>query len=474
MQSYEEEIIEFLKNRGDESTLNEIGEALQLDPITQVYPICKTLKNAGRIQIEGRNIKLIVMEGSGKPDIPKDSATEDLRQFSPEAEPKVPYSAGSVDTQANQLAQVLIQAIQQITRQSSSIGEDQTSDEWELVKESIDTDIEQEVDKYKPELIIKPAQNDIKPKKLIGIPTKTLLDNLFLDYDGNPLGGVPIVGQFAITGLPGAGKSILMEEIALHIAAQGKKVLYMTSEDQWFSNTQRMDLNSRMYQKAKILGYDWNKISPHLVILDSITYSELRKWDILIATYRYIVEKEHIDVAIFDSVTVLESYRGALKFRVMELARYNQVQGVTCFFVNQRRAEMWDSYEMAGGIGIPHVLDGTIIIDYGRIYHPDQEIELQLRRGIFVNILRVLDCRLSGFVRERQRVVITPQGFVRLIDQEQLQEEQVDYEALRVKKDLKKPLVKTSTNTTVEPTEINEEEQSAEIEQLKKKKKLRL
>ena len=77
-----------------------------------------------------------------------------------------------------------------------------------------------------------------------------------------------------------------------------------------------------------------------------------------------------------DSVIVLEAYRGVLKYRIMELARYNQVHGVTGLYVNQKSVERWDSYDMAGGIGLGHNLDGTIIVDYGRIYWQDQQVDL--------------------------------------------------------------------------------------------------
>ena len=128
------------------------------------------------------------------------------------------------------------------------------------------------------------------------------------------------------------------------------------------------------------------------------------------------MEKEGIELAIIDSVTVLEAYRGALKYRVMELARYNQLHGVTGLFVNQRSAETWDSYDMAGGIGLAHNLDGTIIVDYGRVYWQDQQMDLQASRGEFVRIVRVLDCRMCNFIRRRIRVDITPDGFVRPVE----------------------------------------------------------
>jgi hypothetical protein len=200
------------------------------------------------------------------------------------------------------------------------------------------------------------------------------------------------------------------------VAASGRKVLFATAEDTWKSATPRFDLQSRLKQKADILGLDWNKIRQNLFVLDTVAYPELREWNTFAESYRFVAEKEKIELAVIDSVTVLEAYRGALKYRVMELARYNQVHGITALYVNQRSSENWDSYDMAGGIGLAHNLDGTIIIDYGRVYWQDQQIDLGANRGEFVRIFRVLDCRMCNFERRRIKVDITSDGFLRALE----------------------------------------------------------
>ena len=286
------------------------------------------------------------------------------------------------------------------------------TDEWKLATKPMTTKIERKEDKLSS-FVLKPDEAPEAKKPLLGFPTGTFLDYLFMTPEGKILNGLPICGQFAITGLPGGGKSILVEEIAIRVASSGRKVLYATAEDTWKSATPRFDLQSRLKQKADILGLDWNKIRENLFVLDTVAYPELRDWNTFAETYRYVAEKEKIELAIIDSVTVLEAYRGALKYRVMELARYNQVHGITALYVNQRSTEAWDSYDMAGGIGLAHNLDGTIIIDYGRVYWQDQQVDLAVNRGEFVRIARVLDCRMCNFERRRIRVDITPNGFLR-------------------------------------------------------------
>jgi len=75
---------------------------------------------------------------------------------------------------------------------------------------------------------------------------------------------------------------------------------------------------------------------------------------------------------------------------------------------------------MAGGIGLGHILDSTIIIDYGRTYHSNVNLDLGTKRGTNVSIVRVLGCRLCGYDGRYFEVVITPDGFLRLKEKEAL------------------------------------------------------
>jgi KaiC/GvpD/RAD55 family RecA-like ATPase len=294
-------------------------------------------------------------------------------------------------------------------------GASAPADEWELAVKPMKTEIERKEEKLST-LVLRPDVAAEAKKPLVGFPTGTFLDYMFLSSEGKPLNGVPICGQFAITGLPGAGKSILVEEIAVKVAASSRKVLFATAEDTWKSVTPRFDLQSRIKQKAEILGLNWGKVMENLFVLDTVVFPELRDWNTFAETYRHVVEREKIELAIIDSVTVLEAYRGALKYRVMELARYNQLHGVTGLFINQRSAEMWDTYEMAGGIGLAHNLDGTILVDYGRVYWQDQQVDLEAKRGEFVRVARVLDCRMCNFERRRIRIDITSDGFIKALE----------------------------------------------------------
>ena len=288
------------------------------------------------------------------------------------------------------------------------------ADDWELATGLMTTEIKSEKKKLSS-LVLHPDVASEAKKTLVGFSTGTFMDQLFLNLEGKPLNGIPICGQFTITGLPGAGKSILVEEVAVRVAASGRKVLFATAEDAWKSATPHFDLQSRMKHKADILRLDWKKIMDNLFVLDTVAFPELRDWNTFAKTYRYVVEKEKIELAIIDSVNFFESYRGASKYSVMELARYNRLKCVTSLYVNQRSVEIEDTHEMAGGIDLAYNLDGTIVVDYGRVYSQDQQFDLEAKPGVFIRIARVLDCRICNFERRRIRIDTSQDGLIKTL-----------------------------------------------------------
>ena len=397
----EEDIVEFLKKRQGKASLIDIAEGLNIPKYgpNSAYALLQTLKTKGVVERRGELWTLTMEEEAKTAEKIVETPEKPVETEEAEALPEV-------EKLVKAMAKTIAEAMK---------GAQAPRDEWELATKPMTTKIERKEARLEP-LILKPDEAPEAKKPLIGFPTGTFIDYFFLTPEGKPLNGIPICGQFAITGLPGAGKSILVEEIAVRVAASGHRVLFATAEDTWKSATPRFDLQSRLKQKTDILGLDWNKIRENLFVLDTVAYPELREWNTFAETYRYAAEKEKIELAIIDSVTVLEAYRGALKYRVMELARYNQVHGITALYVNQRSSENWDSYDMAGGIGLAHNLDGTIIIDYGRVYWQDQQVDLAANRGEFVRIARVLDCRMCNFERRRIRVDITPDGFLKALE----------------------------------------------------------
>jgi KaiC/GvpD/RAD55 family RecA-like ATPase len=398
----ENDVVEFLKDRRGQASLDEISEGLGVPKYgpKSAYALLQSLRTKGLVDRRGELWVLLASETEV-------SEAEAVLKGEEKEKKMEAAEAPDVEKIMKAMAKTLAEAVK---------GARAPADEWELAVKPMKTEIEREDEKKLSALVLRPDVATEAKKPLVGFPTGTFVDYLFLTAEEKPLNGVPICGQFAVTGLPGAGKSILAEEIAVRVAASGRKVLFATAEDTWKSVTPRFDLQSRMKQKADILGLDWKRVMANLFVLDTVVFPELRDWNTFAETYRYVVERDKIELAIIDSVTVLESYRGALKYRVMEIARFNQVHGVTGLYINQRSAELWDTYEMAGGIGLAHNLDGTILVDYGRVYWQDQQVDLEAKRGEFVRIARVLDCRMCNFERRRIRIDITSDGFIKALE----------------------------------------------------------
>ena len=393
----EKDVLLFFKDKQGQASLDEVSEGLNIPKYgpESAYALLQSLKTKGSVDRKGEMWVLShAVVSSASVDQPEKETATTVNDSEP---------SPNVDKIVKAMAATLANAMKEAR---------EPADEWELATKPMTTEIQRK-EKKLGALVLQPSASEQAKKNLEALSTGTFIDHLFFTHEGKSLNGLPVVGQFALTGLPGAGKSILTEEIAVNVSSSGKKVLYTTAEDTWQSATPRFDLQSRMKQKADLLKRDWDTIRKNLFVLDTVMFPELRDWNNFAETYRYVMERENIDLAIIDSVTVLESYRGALKYRVMELARLNQIKGVTCIYVNQRSKESWDTYEMAGGIGLAHNLDGTIIIDNGRVYWQDQQTDLEVKRGEFVRIARILDCRMCNFERERVRVDITKDGFVR-------------------------------------------------------------
>jgi KaiC/GvpD/RAD55 family RecA-like ATPase len=258
------------------------------------------------------------------------------------------------------------------------------------------------------------VSKDQTVKKLTALKTGTFLDKMFLDCEDKPIGGLPTASNSILTGLPNSGKSLLMDEVALRMSSEGHKVILVLSEEIFRSDSGRFDLESRLKEKAKVLGLDWTKIAQNLFVLDTITNAELRDWSNFVTVYRSLCETEKIEVLLVDSMTLLEDNRGSLKFRLLELSRYNQKYGITSIVINQRAIEEADTLAMAGGIGLSHIVDTVLILDYKRLSSWDGQIKLDTgaKQTEMINFFRILKCRICKCRMNYFQYDITKNGLV--------------------------------------------------------------
>ena len=283
------------------------------------------------------------------------------------------------------------------------------------------TDLKDKIHEYR-KYASTPDEVTVAQKKLEVLKTGTFLDELFLNSNEESLNGIPLTAQIGVVGLSGVGKSILMQEVALKVACKGKRVLFVTSEDAWKTESARYDLQSRMKEKADELAISWNKIKANLLVLDTISESKLRIWDIFVETYRYLVENNGVDLLIIDSLSIMEAHAGALKRRILELSRYNQIKGVTALYVCQRSSEDPDSYAISGGQGVVHNLDVLLCIDFKKAsgtlkndVNRNKPKDKQVKQWDVIHFVRLMTCRLCGFYRGYIELYINNKGLLRKI-----------------------------------------------------------
>jgi len=265
-------------------------------------------------------------------------------------------------------------------------------------------------------LILKPNEAKQIDKKLEGFKTNTFLDTIFLDREDKEIGGIPFGSNCILSGLPNSGKSLLLEEVILQVANNNKKVCYITSEEVFRVETPRFDLQSRLKERTEMLGLDWDVVSQNLFVLDIVTFSEMRDWYGLISTFRFLVETKQIDLLAIDSLTMCEDNRGQLKYRLGQLIKYNQLHGVTSIMINQRATDKPDSFSMAGNIGISHIADIVMVLDYKQLSSWDKMIKLDTdsKQMELVYFFHVLKCRMSKYKANYFKYSITSDGLVRL------------------------------------------------------------
>jgi predicted ATP-dependent serine protease len=206
-------------------------------------------------------------------------------------------------------------------------------------------------------------------------------------------------------------------EIALRVASSGTKVLFATSEEIFKSEFARYDLESRMKEKAEILGLSWQNIVQNLYILDVITHSDLREWTTFVSTYRALIEKEGISLTLIDSLTLLEDTRGQLKYRLSELIKYNQRHGINAIYISQRSGDDPDSIgSLAGGIALSHITDIVFEMDSKKVSSWDSALKQDIptaKQGTEVYFFKVLKNRLTRFNGRYIGYTITKDGIVK-------------------------------------------------------------
>jgi KaiC domain protein len=254
---------------------------------------------------------------------------------------------------------------------------------------------------------------------LFGISTGTKLDELFFKiekdderYVKKPLGGIPYLSVMNLTGIPDSGKSVLAEQLAVHQANKGYRILFITVE------SPASFLYTALRQKSEALNADFSKVERNVVVIDASQNEELRENPrALMDTMAYAIKEKKTSITIVDSITGLYEHKEVMARQIVRqffnfLKKFRQ----TGLFVSQKRsAQASESAEAAGGLAVAHIVDGTIVLDKKLIESRWDENLYHLPIGSVLRTLRIDGCRFTPHDSETWVFEITELGTIRII-----------------------------------------------------------
>ncbi len=256
--------------------------------------------------------------------------------------------------------------------------------------------------------------------KLFGVPSGVEgLDDLFykVDYingkvEKSPLGGYPYLGVINITGVADTGKSLMVEQFAVKQASLGYRTMFVTVE------TPKEFVAQSLMSRAKAMGIDFNSISDNLFIIDAASDHRLREdLDKLLDTMAYGIKTYNIKNTVIDSVTGLfEAKEVMARSIVRKVYNFLKKWYQTALLVSQKRSSSEEmSAEAAGGYGVAHIVDGTIVL-YKKLIMSKFESNLyKVPIGSVVRLFRIDGCRMTGHDGRTYVFEITDTGLVRIV-----------------------------------------------------------
>ena len=374
----EDDVVKFLLECGGEATLEEISSALKIPKYgpNSAYAILYSLKSKNVVERRGSRWALIEHEASQG-----------------EFGSTVAGGKSSIEETVGELTKILKEKIVRQKRRIEAIEAKTEVEDRSEVKETY---------------FLKPDRSYENFKSLESLQTGTFLDAVFLGFNGEPLGGIPVSGQFMIIGPLGAGKSLFVSEIALRTSYSGLKVLYIILDDVWKTKAQTFDLQSRMRLRAEALSLNWDYVSDNLYVLNPDELNED-----FIEKYRRLIDDENIELIILDSINSFERLGRPEKAGEIldEIIRDNRKRGVTGLFtmhVNLRHEESWMQIE--GRDHLLYAVDGVILIAPAHLKVSNLNVDV---RGIEqFRVIQVLSCRICCFERRGILANITRDGLL--------------------------------------------------------------
>lgn len=259
-----------------------------------------------------------------------------------------------------------------------------------------------------------------KAPRLFGIPSGVDgLDDLFFKVeivDGKPvkkpLGGYPYLAVLNITGVADTGKSLMAEQFAVKQSSLGYRVLFITVE------TPKEFLVQSLKARAAAMNIPIEKIEKNIFIVDAASNTKLREeMDLLLDTMAYAIREYSINSVIIDSVTGLFEAKEVLaRSIVRKIYNFLKKWHQTGLLVSQKRSASEEmTAEAAGGYGVAHIVDGTIVLYKKLILSRYDTQTFGLPLGSVVRLLRIDGCRMTGHDTRTFVFEITDTGIIKIL-----------------------------------------------------------
>ncbi|RME79491.1 MAG: KaiC domain-containing protein [Methanobacteriota archaeon] len=255
-----------------------------------------------------------------------------------------------------------------------------------------------------------------KAPKMFGIKTGTKLDNMFFTYDEEDgrvvkktLYGLPYLGVLNIVGSPDTGKSLFAYQFAVFQASIGYKVVILTTE------TPASFLYNTIRERCLIMSKDFEEVARNIVVVDLAQEDSVREnINEVISLLERAINKHNATITIIDSVTGLYEHKELNARRVLR-AIYNflKARKQTALITSQKRSSKDSStVEAAGGLGVAHIVDGSIVLDKRIINTKYEEGIYGMPIGSVMRTLRIDGCRLAGHDQRTHILKISDTGVI--------------------------------------------------------------
>ncbi len=256
--------------------------------------------------------------------------------------------------------------------------------------------------------------------KLFGVASGVEgLDDLFykVEYeDGEiikkPLGGYPYLGVLNITGVADTGKSLMVEQFAVKQASLGYNTIFVTVE------TPKEFIAQSLKYRAMAMGIDFGEVEKRLFIIDAASNAQLREdLDVLFDTLAYGIKEYNVKNVVIDSITGLfEAKEVMARMVVRKVYNFLKKWHQTALLVSQKRSSSEEmSAEAAGGYGVAHIVDGTIVLYKKVIMTRYDSNTFGLPIGSVVRLFRIDGCRMTGHDSRTYVMEITETGLVKIV-----------------------------------------------------------